>query len=64
LDLFYSENEYNFAHFSDSEYDRLIDEAEALADDPAARQALYIEAERILCEQESVIIPLYHYYSE
>jgi tetratricopeptide (TPR) repeat protein len=60
LEIFRSEHELNFAHFSSSRYDRLIDEAAALAEDPAARQALYIEAERILCQEEAVIIPLYH----
>jgi hypothetical protein len=64
LNVFHSGSGDNVAHFSDSGYDRLIDQAEALAGDPAARQALYIEAERILCEQEAVIIPLYHYYME
>ena len=27
-------------------------------DDPATRQRMYIDAERILCEQEAIIIPV------
>jgi formylglycine-generating enzyme required for sulfatase activity len=50
------------SHFSNSEFTRLVEEGVAAADSPATRQALYIQAERILCEQEAVIIPLYHYY--
>ena len=63
--LFYSNSEYNFGHFSNQEFDDLVDEALKLSD-PAARQLLYIQAEEILTEQEVGIIPLYHtlYYQQ
>jgi len=47
-------------HFVNAEFDTLVEQA-ATASDPARRQALYIEAERILCEQEAAIIPLFHW---
>jgi hypothetical protein len=49
----------NASGFANAEYDRLINEA-AGGGDPAKRQALYIRAERILCEYEAAIIPLFH----
>jgi formylglycine-generating enzyme required for sulfatase activity/ABC-type branched-subunit amino acid transport system substrate-binding protein/Flp pilus assembly protein TadD/predicted Ser/Thr protein kinase len=54
----------SWAHFSNSRFDRLVEDAVAAADRPTARQALYIQAERILCEEEAVIVPLYHWYTE
>jgi formylglycine-generating enzyme required for sulfatase activity/ABC-type branched-subunit amino acid transport system substrate-binding protein len=62
LAWFSTGNGASWSHFSNAEFNRLVEEAAAAADDPATRQALYIKAERILCEQEAVIIPLYHYY--
>jgi hypothetical protein len=44
--------------FSNSTFDQLIDQA-AQSTDPALRQELYIQAERILCEEEVPIIPLF-----
>ena len=44
--------------FENAEYIQLIDTAAVMLDDPAKRQLLYIDAERILCEQETVIIPV------
>ncbi len=58
-ELYYSDSQYNYAHFSNPEYDQLVDQA-AENQSPAERQELYIQAERILCESEAVIIPLYH----
>lgn len=54
--------EYNYGHFSNTEFDLLVDQAR-LIHDPATRQALYIEAERLLCETEAGIIPLYTTFS-
>jgi oligopeptide transport system substrate-binding protein len=53
--------ELNYGKFSNSEFDNLIGRA-ATSNDPAERQALYIQAERILCETEAAVIPIYHYY--
>jgi ABC-type oligopeptide transport system substrate-binding subunit len=49
----------NFGHFSNPEFDRLVDRAAGMSD-PAQRQLLYIEAEQILNEQQAAIIPLFH----
>jgi len=57
--IFHSSSEFNFGKFSNREFDRLVDRA-AKSRDPAERQELYIQAERILCETESALIPLYH----
>jgi len=52
-------DEINYGHFSNSDYLDLIDRA-AKSKDPAERQALYIEAERLVCETEAAVIPLYY----
>jgi ABC-type oligopeptide transport system substrate-binding subunit len=59
--LFHSNNELNvnFGHFSNQEFDRLVEKA-AMLNDPAERQLLYIQAEQILTEQEAGVIPLFH----
>jgi serine/threonine protein kinase len=49
-------------HFNNSIFNDIVEQAEAKAANPALRQQLYIRAERILCEQEAAIIPLYHYH--
>ncbi len=38
-----------------------VTEAAAAVSDPATRKELYFEAERILCEDEAIIAPIYHY---
>ena len=60
--IFQTDAEYNYGHFSNADFDSLVDRA-AMSHDPAIRQALYIEAERLLCETEAGIIPLYHTFS-
>ena len=60
--IFQTGAEYNYGHFSNADFDSLVDRA-AMSQDPATRQALYIEAERLLCETEAGIIPLYHTFS-
>jgi tetratricopeptide (TPR) repeat protein len=47
-------------YFVSADLDDLLEEGLALVGDPVARQAVYIQAERILCEQEAFIVPLYH----
>jgi oligopeptide transport system substrate-binding protein len=56
--IFMTGVEFNYGHFSNVEFNQLVSRA-TLSSDPAARQALYIEAERLLCETEAAIIPLY-----
>jgi len=58
-EIFKSSSQYNYGHFSNTDFDRLVDRA-AERKDPAERQALYIEAERILCETEAALIPIFH----
>jgi len=58
-EIFKSGSQYNYGQFSSTEFDRLVDRA-AERKDPAERQALYIEAERLLCETEAALIPIYH----
>jgi len=60
--VFHTNGEYNFGHFSDPAFDSLVVRA-AKSQDPTERQALYVEAERQLCEVDAGIIPLYHTYS-
>ena len=48
----------NFFH---DEFEGLFEQAAAIGD-PAERQALYIEAERIVCQQEAAVIPLFHFH--
>ena len=50
----------NYAHFSNAEFDQLLDNARNESD-PAKRQLLYIDAERVLCEEQVAIIPLYYW---
>jgi hypothetical protein len=58
-EIFHSGSQYNYGHFSSSKFDQLVDDA-AISGDPAKRQELYILAERLLCEEEAALIPLYH----
>ncbi len=58
--VFQSGSEFNRGKFSSPEYDALVDRAGYLKD-PATRQELYIQAERLLTEIEAAAIPLYHF---
>lgn len=58
-EIFDSGSEYNYGEFSHSEFDLLVNRAKN-SYDPAQRQELYIQAERILCETEAVLIPIFH----
>jgi ABC-type oligopeptide transport system substrate-binding subunit len=57
--IFRSDAKDNWGKFSSPEFDQLVDRAAAMTD-PVERQALYIQAERLLCETEAAIIPIYH----
>lgn len=59
-ELFKTGSQYAYGGFSNSDFDLLVERAKN-SYDPAQRQELYIQAERILCEQEAAVIPLYHY---
>ena len=58
-EIFRSSSEYNYGKFANTKYDQLVDRAKRSMN-PAERQELYIQAERILCETEAALIPLYH----
>lgn len=58
-EIFRSDAGFNFSNLSNSEFDNLVDSA-GKSNNPAERQDLYIQAERILCETEVTIIPIYH----
>ncbi|MCK4490653.1 MAG: hypothetical protein KAU23_10350, partial [Anaerolineales bacterium] len=60
-ELFHSTSRFNHGHFYDPEFDATVDNALS-SNDPAERQELYIQAERILTEDIAGIIPLYHTY--
>lgn len=55
-----SDSPNNDTRWGNEEFDRLVDEA-ARETDPAKRKELYIQAEKILVEEEAAIIPLYWY---
>ena len=57
--IFGRESGVNYGAWQNVDYLRLTDQAHAETD-PHLRQQLYIEAERLLCETEAAIIPLYH----
>lgn len=50
----------NVSNFDNNEFDNLIEQASSITD-PIQRQVLYIQSERILCEEFVVVIPLIHY---
>jgi ABC-type oligopeptide transport system substrate-binding subunit len=58
-EIFGSSSEYNYGKFSNSEFDVLVNRAK-YSSDPVERQELYIQAERILCETEAALIPIFH----
>lgn len=61
-EAFHSGAAFNLGGFSRGDYDEIVQEAAELAGDPQARQQLYTRAERILTEEETAIIPLFHFY--
>ena len=64
-ELFHSDAERNYGHFSSNQYDNLVDQAAGIAY-PEDRQLFYIEAEKILTQDEAGVIPLFHtlYYKQ
>ena len=58
-ELFFSESDFNFGGFSNPTFDNLV-VAAANSNDPAERQLMYMDAERILTEEEVGVIPLFH----
>jgi len=58
--VFRSDSGNNHTRWANEEYDQLVDQA-ARETDEQKRKELYIQAEQILIEEETVIIPLYWY---
>jgi oligopeptide transport system substrate-binding protein len=58
--MFRSNPQVKLGGFSNADLDRLINRATS-GDNPADRQALYIQAERLLCEDYAAVIPLYYF---
>jgi oligopeptide transport system substrate-binding protein len=56
-DVFHSGSEYNFTRWSNSDYDRLVEQA-ARETDVIKRRGLYLAAEKMLVQDFVVIIPL------
>ncbi len=49
-----------YPKFIDKKFEELVAKAEAVVKDPSERQLLYIEAEKILCEDGVYVIPVTH----
>lgn len=58
-EIFHSDSVYNTGSYSNPDFDSLVEQAAGLSG-PAERQALYIQAEILLCETDAALIPLYH----
>jgi oligopeptide transport system substrate-binding protein len=58
MDLFTSHSEHNHTGWKHARYDALVEQA-ASESDPTRRRAHYDELQRILCEQELPIAPLF-----
>jgi oligopeptide transport system substrate-binding protein len=59
MNVFTSTSESNYAAWSNATYDRLVEKAVA-TEDETVRAALYTEAQRILLEDEAVLMPLFY----
>jgi oligopeptide transport system substrate-binding protein len=58
-EIFATGSEYNFGNYSNPQFDDLV-EAASMSESPTQRQIFYIQAERILCEEDPALIPIYH----
>jgi ABC-type oligopeptide transport system substrate-binding subunit len=60
-EIFYSNDPYNYSGYSSLSFDSLIDQAEDDPSNPESRQLIYLQAERILLEEDAVVIPLWYF---
>jgi oligopeptide transport system substrate-binding protein len=58
-EIFRTGSPYNYGGWQNPSFLDLVGRAHA-ASDPELRQQLYVEAERILCETDAAVIPLFH----
>lgn len=61
MDLFVTGSAMNFGYYSSAEYDQLIEAADSGADasNSEKRQQDYIQAEKMLIEQDAAVVPVY-----
>ncbi|UOQ91944.1 peptide ABC transporter substrate-binding protein [Halobacillus shinanisalinarum] len=60
MDLFVTDGPHNKTGFSNKEYDQLLkDAATTYVHDPEKRYDLFLKAERILVQEDAVIMPIY-----
>lgn len=61
LDLFITDGVMNYGYYSSAEYDRLMEAADVGADaaDSEKRRQDYIQAEKLLIEQDAAVVPVY-----
>jgi hypothetical protein len=62
-DVFNSQSTSNYAQYQNPYYDTLLTDAWKETN-PEVQLQNYLEAERILCEQDAVIVPLYYYFAD
>lgn len=60
LQVFKTGNPNNYAHWSNPEYDKLVQEIAAMAPSPS-RTAKIKQAQKILVEDEAAVVPIFHY---
>jgi oligopeptide transport system substrate-binding protein len=60
LESFETSSPFNYLHWSNAEYDRLVREIAGLAPGPK-RAAKIREAQAILVDREAIVVPIYHY---
>jgi ABC-type transport system substrate-binding protein len=58
-ELFATDAGSNSGNYSNPDFDDLVYQAAELTD-PAERQLLYLAAEKLLCETDAAVIPIYH----
>lgn len=62
MENFHPDKSGNMIHWKNDEFAALVDKAQRVTD-TFTRKRLYKKAERILCEEEAAIIPLFYYTS-
>jgi ABC-type oligopeptide transport system substrate-binding subunit len=62
LTPFTTNDPFSFTKYANADYDRLVEEIVALRPSPV-REKKIVEAQRILLEEEVLVVPIYHYVS-
>ena len=57
--LFHSGSDINIGNYNSAVYDAIVEQAASISN-PLERQLLYIQAERIITEDDAGVIPLFH----